>query len=359
MKIAIVIIADDLTGAADSAVAFAKRGFKTDVLLEGMQAGDQAADVLAFTTETRDVHKDALPDKFDVLRSSTAEGVLLFKKIDSMLRGNTISEIGIATRTLPDHVAIISPAYPALGRVCIAGRMHWKDRAGEGTIDLAESLRRCGTQPISLPSGLDASFLSELVKEGRERGRVFLHDARTDEDLESVAHAGLSLGRSVLWIGSGGLAHALAHQFPKRSNPIRNFEPRSGTGLLFIGSDHPVTEAQVEMLRKETLTDISLIQIGRGSTHASNIYETVHKLEARNISFIFMTGGDTATLVCKALGIVSLAIESEFAPGVPVGRAKNGVFDGVPVVLKSGGFGEPDLLCRICREVRANTRVNA
>ena len=358
MKTAILIIADDLTGAADSAVAFAERGFRTEVPLEGMAAHDQDADVLAFTTETRDVDRDELPGKFDVLRSPAAE-TLLFKKIDSMLRGNTIAEIELATHMLPDHRIIISPAYPKLGRVCVAGQVHWNDHSGRGSINLVESLRQCGMQPMSLPIGFDAASHAESMRGGGERRRVFLHDAMTDEDLGSLARAGLGMDGPVLWIGSGGLAHALARQLPKRSNPVRHFEPRSGTGLLFVGSDHRVTEAQVERLRKEGLTDISVIQVHRGDSAAKDIHAAVHKLGPGNISFIFMTGGDTAMRVCKALGVASLAIESEYAPGVPVGRVKKGPLSGVPVVLKSGGFGEPDLLCRICREVPGNTRGNA
>ena len=358
MRTAILIIADDLTGAADSAVAFAERGFQTEVLLEGIPAGDGDAEVIAFTTETRDVPVDKVRGKFDVLRSVGWEGVLLFKKIDSMLRGNTIAEIELAAQMLPDHTVVISPAYPKLGRVCIAGQVHWSDQAGEGSIDLVGNLHRCGIQPISLPAGLDAGSLAGWMRRDQERGRAFLHDATTDEDLGSLARAGLALDRPVLWIGSGGLAHALARQCAQRSNPVRHFQPHPGTGLLFVGSDHPVTKTQIEMLWKEDLTDISVIQVRRGDSGASDIQAAVRRLEPHDIAFIFMTGGDTAMLVCRALGVASLAIESEYAPGVPVGRMKKGLLDGVPVVLKSGGFGDPDLLCRICREARGNTRLN-
>lgn len=354
MKTAILIIADDLTGAADSAVAFAERGFETEVVIEEKQAGEGDADVVAFTTETRDVHVDELPGKFDVLRSAGREGLLLFKKIDSMLRGNTLAEIALSTRMVPDHRVVISPAYPKLGRVCVAGKVHWKDRAGEGSIDLIESLRRRGMRPIALPAGVDTGSLAEGMRGDGEGGGVFLHDASTDEDLENVARAGRGMNGAVLWIGSGGLAHALAQQFPRRPSRIRHFEPRAGTGLLFVGSDHPVTEAQVEMLREKGLADVSVVSVQRGDAGANDIRAAVLHIRPQPISFIFMTGGDTAMQVCRALGVGSLKIESEYAPGVPAGRVKKGPLEGVPVVLKSGGFGEPDLLCRMCREVRAH-----
>ena len=64
-----------------------------------------------------------------------------------------------------------------------------------------------------------------------------------------------------------------------------------------------------------------------------------------------MTGGDTAHFVCRTLGIHALLLQREFAPGVPLAIAEGGPFDGVSVVLKSGGFGEPDLLCRLLRDM--------
>ncbi len=359
MRTAILIIADDLTGAADSAVAFAERGFPTEVSLHAVPVADCDAEVIAFPTETRDVPAEELPQRFHFLKSLATHEVLLFKKIDSMLRGNTVAEIELASQLLPGHTIIISPAYPRLGRVCIAGQVHWKDAAGEGIIDLAASLRRRGMLPISLAAGQHADTIAESISQERQRGRVFLHDASTEEDLLNLARAGERMDPPVLWVASGGLAHALARQFPPRSNPIEHFAPRSGTALLFVGSDHPITRLQVEMLRQECLTDISVIPLSRDGTAANDIEAAVGGLDPRDISFLFMTGGDTAIQVCRALGVSSLALESEYAPGVPLGRINRGWLSGVPVVLKSGGFGEPALLCRMCHELRATTRSSA
>jgi uncharacterized protein YgbK (DUF1537 family) len=83
-----LILADDLTGAADSGVAFARRGWSTEAFWGETSPGDEV-DVWAFDTDSRRCapgeagrrHRDALhrwltPDR------------LLFKKIDSTLRGN-------------------------------------------------------------------------------------------------------------------------------------------------------------------------------------------------------------------------------------------------------------------------------
>lgn len=67
-----------------------------------------------------------------------------------------------------------------------------------------------------------------------------------------------------------------------------------------------------------------------------------------------MTGGETAAQICRVLGIKTLRLTHEIAPGIPAGVAEGGSFDGVPVILKSGGFGSPDLLHRISQTFAHN-----
>lgn len=359
MTPAILIVADDLTGASDSAVAFAQRGYRNEVVIDWHDAANVDAEVVALTTESRDADARELAGKLSVLASRDPR-TMLFKKIDSMVRGNTFAEIEIACGLLPCHTVIISPAYPRLGRVCINGSLHWNDGSGQGAIDLSEELRRRGIPVIPL----DANALSHwptasMQTDGRAARRVFLHDAATDDDLLQIARAGLSLTSPVLWIGSGGLAHALAAQLAGPSRLPAAPELEAGTALLFVGSDHPVTQRQLRQLRSESSTGFSLITVNRGITTAAEISAAVSRIEPDRVSFLFMTGGDTAMLVCKALGVRSLNIQSEFAPGVPMGRLRGGVLNGVPVLLKSGGFGEPDLLCRMCNRVRNSGRLTA
>jgi uncharacterized protein YgbK (DUF1537 family) len=89
-----------------------------------------------------------------------------------------------------------------------------------------------------------------------------------------------------------------------------------------------------------------------GETTADEIRRAVVAHDPAQTACLFMTGGDTAHFVCRALGIRALLLQREFAPGVPVAIAEGGPFDGVSVALKSGGFGEPDLLCRLLETCR-------
>ena len=149
----------------------------------------------------------------------------------------------------------------------------------------------------------------------------------------------------ILWIGSGGLAHALAAELPQsKPQPAPSTHP--GHTIFFIGSPHLVTRVQVERLQSSSATD-RLVHVVLGQTDAEDIRRDVAAHDPAQIGCLFMTGGDTAHFVCRTLGIHALLLQREFAPGVPLAIAEGGPFDGVSVVLKSGGFGEPDLLCRL------------
>src|ERR1035441_306320 len=89
-----LLIADDLTGACDAAVYFARRGYLTAVRLESHGEAPEAG-VLAISTESRDLSAAELPRVMDDLaqRLPVSRARILFKKIDSTLRGNVGAEI--------------------------------------------------------------------------------------------------------------------------------------------------------------------------------------------------------------------------------------------------------------------------
>jgi uncharacterized protein YgbK (DUF1537 family) len=124
--------------------------------------------------------------------------------------------------------------------------------------------------------------------------------------------------------------------------------------IFFIGSPHPVTRAQADHLRSRANNSsaMTLIPVVLGKITADGIRRIAATHHPAEIGCLFMTGGDTAHFVCRALGIHALHLKREFAPGVPLAIAEGGPFDGVSVVLKSGGFGEPDLLCRLLETSR-------
>lgn len=90
----VLIIADDLSGAADCGIACASHGLSTVVVL-GDTAGEIDTDVLSVDGNTRhlDSAKAAAETARLVRKYIRDEGQLFFKKLDSTLRGNVAAEL--------------------------------------------------------------------------------------------------------------------------------------------------------------------------------------------------------------------------------------------------------------------------
>lgn len=318
----------------------------------------------ATTTESRDLPVYEAEARIRSIAERLPSNVELFKKIDSVFRGNTIAEIAATLRYARYDLAVLAPAYPALGRTVREGILHIRDSSGDRALPIAELLAKSGCSLATLPAGLPSDALAIAMRRNLENARpAILCDAANHNDLARVVSAARSLRKRILWIGSGGLAHALGAELtPLATRPTA--APRPGHTLFFIGTPHPVTQAQFERLRGAThvaeypsgamhspATDL-VIPVKLGQTGADDIRRAVATHDPTRTACLCMTGGDTAHFVCRALGIRSLHLQSEFVPGVPFAIAEGGPFDGVSVVLKSGGFGEPDLLLRLLETCR-------
>lgn len=352
----LAIVADDLTGACDAAVAFTAAC--DPVRVQILEQPAQSACVHAITTESRNLSPADATARIRSIVQRLPEGAELFKKVDSVFRGNTVAEIASTLRYSHFDLAILAPAYPALERIVRQGVLHISDAisdaAGNRIVPLAELLISAGCPLTSLSGGMTSDALTAAMRRClSSSASTVLFDAATQDELTRIVQAARSLDAHILWIGSGGLAHALAAELPALpARPPAN--PRPGHTLFFIGSPHTVTKLQVEHLRDSSHASVAdqIIPIVLGETTADDIRRSVASHKPSDIGCLFMTGGDTAHFICRALGINALRLQREFAPGVPLAVAEGGPCDGVSVVLKSGGFGDPDLLCRLLETCR-------
>jgi uncharacterized protein YgbK (DUF1537 family) len=74
------------------------------------------------------------------------------------------------------------------------------------------------------------------------------------------------------------------------------------------------------------------------------------------VAGLFLTGGDIAIHVLRAVGARGLRLESELEAGVPASRLIGGILDGMPVVTKAGAFGDPETLVRAARYLARRSR---
>jgi uncharacterized protein YgbK (DUF1537 family) len=363
----LLIIADDLTGAADAAVPFAAIGRSVRVHLENNSSN--TSDILAISTESRDSSPADAHQHLQAIARQLPKDLEVFKKVDSVFRGNTIIELCAALDTIPFDLAVVSPAYPALGRRMTNGVLHLQDIAGHQQVPVFELLANRGHRLHHIQAGLAPEAIEQQMRSAlATSSRSVLCDAAGQSDLLHTVRAARSLEARILWVGSGGLAHALAAQDSASQHSETDVSPE-GNIVFFVGSHHPVTEAQVvHLLQSHCIHEASfdtplpaggssLLRIMCGHTSADSIQQALANLSPSIVSCLFMTGGETASLVCRSLGVKSLRLLREFAPGVPLGLAEGGVFDGVHIILKSGGFGEADLMTRSFNEFARTAKV--
>lgn len=321
----LLILADDLTGAADCAAAFVGRAARVVVALDEQVRVN--APVLAIDLDTRSRSERSarriVRRAFASRRACRA--AILFKKIDSTLRGHVAAEIAAARAALgPRRPILLAPAFPAQGRIVKHGRLIVKG--------------------VPLPGNLRA----ELGATG-----VAVPDCTSDADLDRIARAGLAMCPRPLFIGSAGLAHALARAMPRvRATPARR--PARRPVATVVGSASPVSARQAEVLASRLRGEDRLLRLEwkrRPVAADLRVVRAFGRLAAARAgdAHYVLTGGETARAVLGALGVRALRLLGEVERGVPFGMALGRA---QLVCTKAGGFGKPETLANCVARLR-------
>lgn len=267
-----LLIADDLTGGADAGVQFAKRGLKT-LLVPIRGEGDPLAarpgqDVLVINTITR-----GLPaaEAFGIL-SGLLKGFdpkrfpILYKKIDSTLRGNIGIEIEAILQETNQSLCFLAPSYPEQGRVLTGGIMMVGDKPlalTEAARDAASPVRESdvrkllehqtslsiGTIDLAVVATGKQSLLKVVEREQKAGYRIIIFDALSRRDLATIAETALSMERAPILAGSAGLAGEVARILVPGQIDLCADRPRTFRHVLTVaGSASAVTHAQLQRL---------------------------------------------------------------------------------------------------------------
>ena len=334
------LIADDLTGACDAAAPFAKCGIPVKVVLRSEEAVIQRNGLTAISTESRDVEPAAATERVSAACNWLARnGVrILYKKIDSVMRGHVVEEIAATLETTGLQRAVVTPAFPEMGRIVVDGKLLLPANPAFVPIDLREAFS-------CLPA-------------------VQIPDAQNAADLAAIVERALQGEAGPLLAGSAGLATALA-SYLAAGICVRGCPPlrlRCDAVLYFIGSPHKITTAQLDYLIAQRQTaschldalesdeateanDRLVVRVGWDAPSPEQCRPVWHWLDHNPQAGIVLSGGDTASFFCEAAGAEAIELGGEAFAGIPWGILRGGQADGRVVVTKSGGFGgEPTLV---------------
>ncbi|WP_120003970.1 four-carbon acid sugar kinase family protein [Nesterenkonia muleiensis] len=404
----VAIIADDLTGANDTAVQFTRQGWDARLVLAELNAvelSSEATTVFAATTDARPMpYDDARRVTSDAAARAVEAGAERFYlKVDSTVRGSIAAQVDGALEALGGEVlAVICPAYPHMGRTLHEAVLL------VGGIPVAEtSLRDDPTTPVSssdmrqlvpgataLPRANSADGYAAAMAAAYARGdRLVIADASTEADLDSLARAVATASHRVLPVGSAGLAAALAGAWERHQVPM---EPSSQQRvsdvdniLVQVSSLNPVSLAQLEALRSAPGTRVTVLepkpadfateqamhewmedhlrQVPDGVTvitaprdragDARMIAEGLGEISAtllRSGAFAAagFVGGDGAFAALRAAGCTALRVLEAIEEGIPLAIATDGELAGMLIFTKAGGFGADTSLTQAVESMR-------
>lgn len=405
----LLIIADDFTGALDTGVHFAARGAVTRVVTDpafGFDGLDSSIQVLVLDAETRHLPP---AEAGSVVGRAAARALqagipYIYKKTDSALRGNIGAELAALMEAAgADRIPFI-PAFPKAGRITRDG-VHLIDGVpvAESVFgqDPFEPVRHSRVADIlAEQTSLPVIHRRPGEREGDLPG-IQVFDAVTDNDLLRI---GWQLGPSGVCLSAGcaGFAHVLAGLLAL-TGPVPVTPRLRRPFFVVCGSVNPVTLRQLDMAQQEGFPRFQLLpeqkllpewlespactvavedwleaarRTGRcildsndppANSTAARTFAAEHGMDIQQVRLrisaalgvlmkrlldsgleatLMCTGGDTLLALMRTVNVAELTPVCELATGVVLTKF---VYQGRPydIISKSGGFGEPDLLCRL------------
>lgn len=267
----ILIVADDYTGANDTAVLMAERGIPAYTVLT--EADDDIPDAacIAVSTDSRaQSPQAAYRSVFETTRRYMRGDPLLFsKRIDSTLRGNLGAEIDAMLDAVGEkRYALVVPAFPGAGRIykdrCLyVNGVRLEETAAakdprnpvhtSSALKLIQEQSRYPAGEISigdLRQGMEA--VQHRIKNLRANGaRLIVCEAETEEDLQLLAVSAVNIGEPFICADPGAFSCALARFYQTANRGFKVF--------FLVGSVNAVTASQ--MLRLSREKDVQIVYL--------------------------------------------------------------------------------------------------
>lgn len=362
----IIVLADDLTGAAEIAAVAHAFGLRAAVLTGG-SARRVKADVIVHDTDTRLLPADEAARRVRAvtLRVKRQPHAGFFKKTDSVLRGPVLAELEACAAALGRRRVLLVPCNPSLGRFIHDGRYFIAGRPLDRTIfaqdphhprktaSVVALLGEDGASPVvclppasRLPGsgvviGEADSPADVTVWAGQVNGHTlpaggadfFRAWLQTRRRRKSPARPVLSTGATLLLSGTATATTTPAHWLP-------------GAALAFHGARPPAVSRITQLLGQKgfaaVLTDHTVARDRRAPAAITRGFVRLARQLHGNAAFrhLLIAGGATAGAILHELGWTKLQVLRVWSPGVvtlcPPGES------GVTVTLKPGSYDWPD-----------------
>ena len=383
-------------------VQFAKYGMLTSVVFGSPTARElkiATTGLLVYDTETRNESKKTAYRKVRSLCSicERAGIEIVYKKIDSTLRGNLGAELEALLNIFRHRSVIVCPTYPEYQRTIVNGHLLIRGVPVDKTkfandpvspvrssnvkaLVSTQTTERVANIPLTIVRR-GPRYIEKAIRQLRKRRvRIICADAENRADLKSIANA--SLRSHVIPCGSAGLAEEIAAglqpvrqkimvlsastneatlnelrrsgKYPRalliKANAAvlagrsRNIEIRrirrlvekafDSRDVVLVCSALYKTDFDPKLVSQEPISRRFRDPITNGLATAVSPLALSGSVDA-----IMLTGGEMAAAFLKRIQARGLRLESEILAGIPIGIVMSGRAAGLRVVTKAGGFG--------------------
>lgn len=280
------IIADDLTGANDTALQFHLKGCNIQILLDYTiePSGKSNTQAWSISTETRN---KSVEESYNLVTDATQKLInnfnaeYIYKKIDSTLRGNVAKETLAVLDSMNGDAAVIVPAFPAEGRTTVGGYHLLKGVPLERTevardphspirqshiptllkqqIENPEIIGNIQLMTVMKGAGPVLMELNKLIKEGK---KLIIVDAVSTTDMEQIALSIEKSSYNLLPCGSAGLAQVLTKSWlpDTKYQHIPKVIPKLPV-LIVSGSMASLSKTQIKKLAESDEFDSYVLEL--------------------------------------------------------------------------------------------------
>ncbi|MDR2529410.1 MAG: hypothetical protein LBD04_10440 [Synergistaceae bacterium] len=381
-----VIVADDYTGAAETASKFTNGGYRAAIALDSGSLGPpRNCEVVALNTETFSSLPSEAERRLSIVTRSLIpwkDSAVFFKRVDAALRGNVGIEVRVLARELEPDLVVAAPGLSRGRRALEEGMTYMEsqdapeaglERRGPASLAVTiEALRKEGFHPaeVCLNDVRDSKVAEFAARKG-----CLCFDAETDEDFKAIVQGILQTtqAKNVLWVGNVGLAEALATVPRPFVVVVGTAHPRSirqARQLLDHAAAYPVQIDAGSLrdgvgLESERIRAVeeaeNLLRCGQSILLAATVggrfvqggypsgnldgflsfvADAVREIMGRvRIGGLCVTGGDCAARIARKARAESVSVVEEIQEGITLSQFIGGPFHGLPLVTKSGALG--------------------
>lgn len=417
----LLIIADDFTGALDTAIQFVKKGIETLVFTgtEFIEIGKiESAKVLVVDAQTRPMTPaQAYETVCALVKQAVKMGVeIIYKKTDSALRGNVGSELSAVLDGAGKGRIHFIPAFPAMKRVTKGGIQYIDGvRLEESSFgkDPFDPMNCSSVQEIlsgKTTKKVTTVSVGEKIPQMEAEKEILIYDASEDEDIRRRILELKRCGELHLLAGCAGFASFLPDVLGM-TGECREEIFKTDCFFVSCGSLNPITREQVLYAQEHGFYRVSLspeqkiwpeyyetesgrvfldrladicgneacVEVDGFDLEGTDAYakslglseeqirfavsachgKIVRSLLEKNINMtVLMTGGDTLVGLMRELGVCQLIPVAEVGQGIVLSHLK-WKEKVMQVVSKSGGFGDESVLVQVAGRVTREKKLKA